>query len=237
MGWQARPITEWLQTEGIALPDLDALTAALGAKLIAAGAPVWRLRIAMRTLHPLVTAVSTIWERDAGPIGAFQSPHGLEQRDAFHGSPMAKITDSRQPLRKDLTALVAGDHAAFHELRDRGASDYFGVPLVYGEKIKVADIALDGDAWPLSAKLASNNFANQFQLPILFYALAAINLATQQTALWLAILAVLFVITRYIHTAIHITKNRVFRRFFAYVTGMAILAIMWLGFAVQTLIL
>jgi len=111
------------------------------------------------------------------------------------------------------------------------------VPLVYGEKIKVADIALDGEAWPLSAKLASNNFANQFQLPILFYALAAINLATQQTALWLAILAVLFVITRYIHTAIHITKNRVFRRFFAYVIGMAILAIMWLGFAVQTLIL
>ena len=111
------------------------------------------------------------------------------------------------------------------------------VPLVFQEKIKVADIALDGEAWPLGAKLASNNFANQFQLPIMFYALAAVALATEQVSLWLAILGVLFVLSRYIHTAIHISKNRVYRRFFAYVTGMAILAIMWLGFAIQTLIL
>ncbi|WP_299346227.1 MAPEG family protein [uncultured Maritalea sp.] len=111
------------------------------------------------------------------------------------------------------------------------------VPLVFQEKIKVADIALDGEAWPLGAKLASNNFANQFQLPIMFYALAAVALATEQVTMWLAILGVLFVLSRYIHAAIHISKNRVYRRFFAYVTGMAILAIMWLGFAIQTLIL
>lgn len=111
------------------------------------------------------------------------------------------------------------------------------VPLVSQHKIKIADIALDGEAWPLTAKLASNNFANQFQLPILFYALVAIALATAQVSLLLAILGVLFVLTRYIHTAIHISKNRVYHRFFAYVTGMVILATMWLGFAIQTLIL
>ncbi|MCZ4270998.1 MAPEG family protein [Maritalea porphyrae] len=114
---------------------------------------------------------------------------------------------------------------------------YRRVPLVFQEKIKVADIALDGEAWPLGAKLASNNFANQFQLPIMFYALAAVALATEQVTMWLAILGVLFVLSRYIHAAIHISKNRVYRRFFAYVTGMVILAIMWLGFAIQTLIL
>ncbi|MFT6657920.1 MAPEG family protein [Maritalea sp.] len=111
------------------------------------------------------------------------------------------------------------------------------LPLVFNEKIKIADVALDGEAWPLPAKLASNNFSNQFQLPMLFFALAGVALSIQQVSLWLAILAVLFVISRYIHTAIHITGNRVHRRFLVYVIGMAILALMWLGFAVQTLIL
>lgn len=111
------------------------------------------------------------------------------------------------------------------------------LPLVFNKKIKIADVALDGEAWPLPAKLASNNFSNQFQLPMLFFALAGVALAIQQVSLWLAILAVLFVISRYIHTAIHITGNRVHRRFLVYVIGMAILALMWLGFAVQTLIL
>ncbi|MGJ8528347.1 MAPEG family protein [Maritalea sp.] len=111
------------------------------------------------------------------------------------------------------------------------------LPLVSSQQINVSDIAVESKAWPLSAQLASNNLANQFQLPVMFYALAAICLATNQTNLWLAILAVLFVFSRYIHTAIHITTNRVYRRFVAYVTGMAILAIMWLGFAIQTLIL
>jgi len=111
------------------------------------------------------------------------------------------------------------------------------VPLVFGNKIKVSEIAIDGEAWPLSAKLASNNFANQFQLPVLFYALVALVFATGKVSMWLAILAVLFVASRYIHTAIHITKNRVYRRFIAYVTGLVLLATMWLGFAIQTLIL
>jgi len=111
------------------------------------------------------------------------------------------------------------------------------LPLVFTDQIKIADIAIDGQAWPLKAKLAANNFANQFQLPMLFFALAGVALATEQVKMWLAILAVLFVISRYIHTAIHITKNRVYRRFFAFVTGMVLLATMWLGFAIQTLIL
>ena len=111
------------------------------------------------------------------------------------------------------------------------------VPLVFSRKIEVGEIAVESEAWPVPAKLASNNFANQFQLPVMFYALAAISFATDKTSLWLSILAVLFVSTRYIHTAIHITSNRVYRRFIVYAIGMAILALMWVGFAIQTLIL
>lgn len=109
------------------------------------------------------------------------------------------------------------------------------LPLVATNKIKISDIAVKADAWPLPAQLASNNFQNQFQLPVLLYALAAIALATNQVSMWLAIGAAVFVATRYVHTIIHITKNRVYRRFYVYVTGLVILAALWLGFAVQIL--
>jgi len=111
------------------------------------------------------------------------------------------------------------------------------LPLVFADKIKIADIAVSGDAWPEGAQLASNNLANQFQLPVLFYALSGLALAIDHVSVWLVILAVLFVISRYIHAFVHMTSNRVYRRFVVYLSGMVILGLMWLGFALETLFL
>lgn len=110
------------------------------------------------------------------------------------------------------------------------------LPLITKKEIKISDIAVKSDAWPLTAQLASNNFQNQFQLPVLFYVLAAVALATNQATLWLAIGSCLFVATRYVHSIIHITKNRVYRRFYVYVSGLLVLAALWLGFAVQIIL-
>ena len=115
------------------MPNLEAVTYAVADKLTEVGLPLWRFRLAMRTTHPLVTAISTIWERETGPQEVFVSPHGLEQRSAFAGSPMQQITATRAPLHRDLSTLTPEDHIAFHELHERGATDYFGIPLVYGD--------------------------------------------------------------------------------------------------------
>ena len=110
------------------------------------------------------------------------------------------------------------------------------LPLIAAKKIKIADIATGPDAWPLEAKLAHNNFANQFQLPVLFYALLALVVASGMATVWMAALAVAFVFSRILHTIIHITSNRVKRRFVIYVVGMALLGVMWLGFAIQIIL-
>ncbi|WP_299356392.1 adenylate/guanylate cyclase domain-containing protein [uncultured Shimia sp.] len=135
MTWNRQDITSWLLREGPGMPHLEALTYALADKLSEVGVPLWRLRIAMRTTHPLVTAISTIWERETGPQEVFVSPHGLEQRSSFAGSPMARISQTRAPVRQDLSALTPDHHLAFHELRERGATDYLGLPLIYGDHL------------------------------------------------------------------------------------------------------
>ena len=110
------------------------------------------------------------------------------------------------------------------------------VPRVMRGEIRVADIAVDKSAYPLKARLLSNSFDNQFQLPLLFFvgALAALHFGLLD---WSIVgLAWLFVALRYVHAAIHVTTNRVYRRFTAYVAGLAVLALFWLWLVLRLLL-
>ena len=102
------------------------------------------------------------------------------------------------------------------------------VPRVLSGEIKVDDIAVERTAYPLKARLLSNNFDNQFQLPVLFYVGALLALWLGAPSLLDVVLAWLFVASRYGHAAIHVTSNNVRQRFAAHGAGLAVLAIFWL---------
>ncbi|MBS3848953.1 MAPEG family protein [Devosia sp. BSSL-BM10] len=102
------------------------------------------------------------------------------------------------------------------------------VPRVMSGEIPEADIAVDRSAYPLRARLLSNSFDNQFQLPVLFYVIAILAISTGGVV-WLEVIAAwLFVALRYVHTVIHVTSNRVHKRFAVYTAGLAVLVILWL---------
>lgn len=106
------------------------------------------------------------------------------------------------------------------------------LPLVMGGRVNREDVAVTRDGWPLDAQLASNAFDNQFQLPVLFY--VAVFVALYFEPNWVeAGLAWAFVASRVVHARIHVTSNNVNQRFTAYVTGFALLSLMWLELAVQ----
>ena len=110
------------------------------------------------------------------------------------------------------------------------------VPRVSRGEIKMADIAVDRTGYPLKARLLSNSFDNQFQLPVLFFVGALLLL---QLALvgWVDILlAWLFIALRITHAIIHVTTNRVPRRFIAFSAGLAVLAVFWLWLTLRILI-
>lgn len=135
MSWSPQTITHWLLANAAAAKNLDDLTQQLGAQLAQANAPVWRLRFAMRTLHPLLAAVGTTWENDTGPKPVVESSHGLETRGGYAGSPMTTVSQSRKPLRQTLSTLTAEDHEVLHELRAQGGSDYYALPILFGDRV------------------------------------------------------------------------------------------------------
>ncbi len=132
--WNSGPIVDWVIDEGRFAADLKDLIQRLGDKMLAAGAPLWRLRLSTRTLHPLVAAVSSVWERDAGLATQIESLHGLERRSGYVGSPIEIISETRAPFRKRLDdPLSDADHDVLHELKARGGTDYFGLSTRFSD--------------------------------------------------------------------------------------------------------
>jgi hypothetical protein len=100
---------------------------------------------------------------------------------------------------------------------------------------RIGDIALGEPNWPTDVTQASNAFNNQFQLPFLFYVLVVFALIVHKADLLFVVMSWIFVALRILHAGIHITSNRVSRRFMAYTAGMVILMAMWIIFAVRIL--
>src|SRR5882762_5726041 len=65
--------------------------------------------------------------------------------------------------------------------------------LVGGET-KIRDIALGQPNWPDRATQIGNCFANQFEIPVLFYVLIAIALPLRRTDLFILLLSCLLVV-------------------------------------------
>jgi hypothetical protein len=84
---------------------------------------------------------------------------------------------------------------------------------------------------------ASDHLKNLFELPVLFYALCAFLAITKLTTLFLLAGAWGYVALRAYHAWIHLTHNKVIRRFQAYVASTLLLFVMWGVFAVKLLTL
>jgi hypothetical protein len=99
------------------------------------------------------------------------------------------------------------------------------------------EIARGEPNWPTRAAQIGNCFSNQFELPVLFYALIALALPLRHADLVIVLLSWVFVITRFAHAGIFVTSNNVRQRTLAWFAGVLVLFSMWLYFALKTLLL
>ena len=80
---------------------------------------------------------------------------------------------------------------------------------------------------------AADNFRNLFEVPVLFFALCLFLIVSGSDSMLLAAMAWAFVALRALHSAIHVTSNRVMRRFQVYVVGTLLLYAMWIVAAIE----
>lgn len=94
-------------------------------------------------------------------------------------------------------------------------------------------IALDSSAWPDNVRKLGNNYSNQFEFPVVFYALVPLLLITA-LADWVQVaLSFVFVVSRAAHSAIHTGSNVVMTRLKVFLVGVITVVAMWLWFALR----
>ena len=119
-------ISDWLIEQGLSRSDIEALVAGLCERLGAAGLPLWRGHVAVRTLHPSIAAIAYDWLRDSGVVA---TPHVLadEVSEDWTGSAPAYMIDHGvTTLRRRIEARhEARDFPFLATLRSQGATDYY----------------------------------------------------------------------------------------------------------------
>ena len=107
---------------------------------------------------------------------------------------------------------------------------------IRGRVVEPRDIALREPNWPARTAQAANCFANQFELPVLFYVLTILSIMTKHADILFVVLAWIFVLSRIGHALVHTTGNVVMVRGGIYGIGALVLAIMWGIFIVRILL-
>jgi len=129
-----------------------------------------------------------------------------------------------------MTAVFAQVALTFAVLIKVGTSR---VAALKAGEVTIGDVALSSEAWNNNIKKVSNNFNNQLQLPMLLYVGVAFFIMFDKVDFQAVVLAWAFVISRYIHSFVHIRSNRVGRRFKTYATGVFILMTLWFWLALR----
>jgi len=97
------------------------------------------------------------------------------------------------------------------------------------------NVALREPNWSQRSLQVGYSYANQFELPVLFYVLTILAWVTRHADLIFVVLAWVFVIFRYLQAYVHVTSNRVRLRGAFFGVSALVLAIMWLIYIVEIL--
>ncbi|MEP1448916.1 MAG: MAPEG family protein [Paraglaciecola sp.] len=86
--------------------------------------------------------------------------------------------------------------------------------------------ALNNQVWPQDVIKVSNNIANQFEAPVLFYVLCLVLYSINAVGIVAIVLAWLFALSRFAHAYVHIGSNYVPMRLRLFLIGCFVLIAM-----------
>lgn len=139
------PVVAWLLDEGWNITCPRQLTRRFGMFCNAAGIPLYRLRVLIRTLHPQFLGTAYAWKRDIDEVEEILPTHDVITEDRFLKSPYAALFEGAGAIRRRLEgAAVVCDFPVLADLKAEGATDYVAMPLVFSDgKINAISLASD----------------------------------------------------------------------------------------------
>ncbi len=122
-------VFDWLIDGARSAPLAQEVLSELCERLAAAGLPLWRVVVFVRTLHPEVVGRRFAWRPDTGTVIS-EAPFELLDRDVFRNNPMAQIGSAAGTLRRRLADPDCPmDYPILQDLRADHVTDYVVAPL------------------------------------------------------------------------------------------------------------
>jgi adenylate cyclase len=124
-----KSVVDWLMDGARSTPLAQEVLTAICERLTAAGLPLWRAVVFVRTLHPQIVGRRFVWRPDTGTI-VTEGSFDLLDRDVFRNSPMTYVAATGAAFRRRLADPDCPlDYPILQDLRDEGITDYVVSPL------------------------------------------------------------------------------------------------------------
>ncbi len=103
--------------------------------------------------------------------------------------------------------------------------------------VKRSEIDTNKNAYPEPIRNFSSNYQNQFELPVLFYAVLAFALIAGLVDTTLIALSWAFVASRLAHSFVQTGKNVIATRFKVFAVGLLFLILLWAWFGLRLFVI
>src|SRR3954468_7220848 len=123
-------VVDWLNSGAHSVTASGPLMGDLCERLAAAGLPLWRVGIFVRTLHPDVLGRNFIW-RLGGEVVVGSAAFDVEQSPEFKSSPLAIVFAQGVEVRHRLDDPAATRFPFYDDMRAEGVTDYIALPLLF----------------------------------------------------------------------------------------------------------
>lgn len=129
------PLVNWLLHDAWMSKSSRDLVARFAGAMIAEGFPLWRLRLLVRTLNPLLFALGYTWQRDGDEVSVFEISHEILHGEQYLKSPFAVVIKGEGGVRRRLEGPSAQlDFPVLEDLVAEGATDYVAMPLRFSDE-------------------------------------------------------------------------------------------------------
>jgi len=123
-------LTEWLIDGARSAPSPPRMMAETCERLLAAGLPLWRVGVFVRTLHPDIIGRNFVWRPDAEVVVGSANYDMLDSPE-FLNSPLAIVFGQGREVRALLDGPDGKRFPLFDDLRAEGVTDYIALPLIH----------------------------------------------------------------------------------------------------------
>jgi adenylate cyclase len=121
-------LTKWLVDGARSAPNPSQMMTETCERLVAAGLPLWRVGVFVRTLHPDVVGRNFIW-RAGAEVAVSSANYDVLDSPNFRNNPLAIVFEGRE-IRSRMDGPDAKRFPLFDDLRAEGVTDYIALPLL-----------------------------------------------------------------------------------------------------------